>query len=134
VKKRYHGSCHCGAVAFEVDLDLAEGTHKCNCTVCTKHRLWQAAIRPDDIRMLRGADNLSEYRFGSRRGVHLFCRTCGTHVLGRYEGELPHGKTMGVRVLALDDLDIAELMAAPIHIHDGRRDNFGHQPDETRHL
>ena len=41
---------------------------------------------------------------------------------------------MGVRVLALDDLDIAELMAAPIHIHDGRRDNFGHEPEETRHL
>jgi hypothetical protein len=37
-------------------------------------------------------------------------------------------------VLALDDIDIAELMAAPIHIHDGRHDDFARVPDETRHL
>jgi hypothetical protein len=99
VKKRYHGSCHCGAVAYEADLDLSDGTHKCNCTVCTKHRLWQAIVRPEDVRMLRGTDALKEYRFGSRRAVHLFCANCGTHVLGRYEGELPDGKTVAVRCL-----------------------------------
>jgi hypothetical protein len=134
LRKTYNGSCHCGAVAYEADLDLAEGTHKCNCTVCTKNRLWQAAARPEDVRILRGADKLTEYRFGSRRGVHLFCPICGTHVLGRFEGELPHGKTMGVRVLTLDDLDIADLLAAPVQIHDGRHDNFEQEPSETRHL
>ena len=31
----YSGSCHCGAVAFTVDLDPATAL-KCNCTICSK--------------------------------------------------------------------------------------------------
>lgn len=134
MKKTYHGSCHCGSIAYEADIDLAEGTHKCNCSICTKHRLWQAVVRAEDVRITRGADTLSEYRFGSRLGVHLFCPNCGTHVLGRFDGELPHGRTRGVRVLTLDDIDIAELLASPIHSHDGRHDDFEHAPAEIRHL
>lgn len=134
MKKTYNGSCHCGAVCYEADIDLSAGSNKCNCSICTKKRLWSIIIKPEAFRLLAGEAELTDYQFGSKSIHHLFCRRCGVSSFGW--GDIPEigGKFYSVNVACLDDGDIDELVNAPITYFDGRNDNWDSPPKEIQHL
>jgi len=73
----YSGSCHCGAVAFEVDAPSPLLVQDCNCSICTKAGFLHLIVPLSGFRLLRGADNLTTYTFNTGLAKHTFCRTCG---------------------------------------------------------
>jgi hypothetical protein len=132
MKQTYSGGCHCGAVRYEVDLDLSQGTLKCNCSICGKARAWLAFAGSSDFRLQRGADALGEYLFGSKNINHQFCKTCGIKSFGR--ARTPDGEGVAIMVSCLENIPAAELAALPVIYVDGLHDDFKSPPAETRHL
>jgi hypothetical protein len=140
MKRTYQGSCHCGRVRFECDLDLSGGTVRCNCGFCRKARFWMTMVKASEFRLLQGGETLTDYQYTppSRPGpfLHLnFCSHCGVRPFTR-GGALPQfgGEFYAVNVACLDDVADEELANAPIHFADGRNDNWDATPPEHRYL
>ena len=137
MKRTYHGSCHCKAVAYEADIDLDHGTGKCNCTFCWKRRAWSIGrLAPEDFRLLSGEEALADYgRSGDWGETHnRFCKTCGVATHGYGHIDAAGGAFLSIHLPTLDDLPVEELVAAPVTYADGLHDNWWNPPAETRHL
>ena len=132
--KTYAGSCHCGAVKFEADLDLSAGTGRCNCSYCAKVRNWSVIIKPDAFRLLTGADMLGVYEWGTRSAKHQFCKHCGVRTFSTGYIEQIGGAYVSVMLSCLDGVDPGELAAAPVRYMNGRDNKWFDAPSETRHL
>lgn len=132
--KTYTGSCHCGNVRFEADLDLSAGTGKCNCSICTKTRNWGITVKPEAFRLLSDEAATTDYQFGSNSVHWPFCKTCGVRPYGK--GDIPEvgGAFYSIKLACLDNAEPQELLAGPIQYCDGRNNNWAEPPAETRHL
>ena len=131
--KTYRGSCHCGVVRFEADLDLAQGTYRCNCSICRRTRFWPAVAREGGFRILSGESELTQYLFNSRKNQHYFCKHCGVRAFG-IGTETPIGKMYGVNLGCLTDLTDAELSSLPITYVDMLNDRPDRPPEFFSHL
>jgi hypothetical protein len=133
VLKTYQGSCHCGAVRFEADIDLTQPTFRCNCSICTRNRFWAAVVKPTAFRLLEGKTGLQQYLFYSMQNEHYFCKTCGVRPFG--VGNNPEsGEMVGVNIGCLENVAVEELAAAPIRYCDGKYDNWQNEPAIKAHL
>ena len=98
---KYNLKCHCGNVQLEVETDL-ENIKQCNCSICKRKNAKMNLIPKDSIKIIKGKDNLSTYKFNTMKAQHFFCKTCGiyTHHNRRTD---PNG--VGINIGCIDEID-----------------------------
>ena len=140
MKKTYQGSCHCGAIQFRAELDVAAGTTRCNCRFCRKARFWMAFAKAAEFTLLKGEADLVDYQHTlpgkAEPFLHLtFCKHCGIRAFSK-GGSLPQfgGEFYAVNVACLDGTAPEEMAAGPIQYQDGQHNAWDKAPAETRHL
>jgi len=111
----YSGSCHCGAIRYEVEGALGS-VNECNCSHCSRkgYLLW---FLPRAALKLKTPESaLATYTFNRHVIRHHFCPTCGCAPFGM--GKNPKGEeTVAINVRCLDGVDLAALKRVPV---DGR--------------
>ncbi|HRI18230.1 MAG TPA: GFA family protein [Burkholderiaceae bacterium] len=101
--RTYGGSCHCGAVRFEIDTDVPELT-QCDCSMCARRSATMVKVHESALRLLAGTEALTEYRFHTRTARHFFCKVCGIYPFHRKRVTPEH---FGVNIACLHDFDAA---------------------------
>ncbi len=139
MKKTYRGSCHCGAIRFEAELDLAEGIRKCNCSFCLKLGYKKSFAGYEALRVTGGKDVMRDYKpvpsnWPEGDINHYMCPHCGAHTFSRGHLDFMGGNFWAVNVACLDDATEEELGAAPIVYEDGKHDRQLDPPDITSYL
>jgi hypothetical protein len=123
--KTYQGSCHCGRVRFEVDLDL-DHVRVCDCSICRKRGALNHRVEESQLRLLTPLADLTLYQWHTRTAKDYFCPTCGIlpfrRPRQRTSGEIADGMPAfsgwAVNVRCLEDV---ELDAIPIrHVYGSR--------------
>ena len=101
--QKYLGSCHCGAVKFEIETDFPELT-TCDCSICRRKNALMVKVHESQFKLLAGEDSHTEYRFHTRTARHFFCKICGIYPFHRKRVTPDH---LGINVFCLEDFDPA---------------------------
>ncbi|HET9149945.1 MAG TPA: GFA family protein [Alphaproteobacteria bacterium] len=105
--QHYTGGCQCGAVRYEVTVDL-DNTIVCNCSRCGRLGSILAFAPQEQFTLLSGEERLTDFQFNKNVIHHLFCDVCGIQSFAR--GTTPNGKAMvAVNARCLDGVEPDDL-------------------------
>jgi len=112
----YVGSCHCGQVRYEVEIDLSKPAMTCNCSICLRTGTMLSFVPDGSFKLLSDEEALTDYQFGKQRIHHLFCARCGVRSFAR--GQKPDGaKMVAINVRCLENVSLDQV---PVKQIDGR--------------
>jgi hypothetical protein len=123
----HHGSCLCGDVQFQVELDATRGS-RCNCTPCTKFGAVGSLVKPAAFELLSAEASLGAFSRMPEVSTRYFCARCHTYCFSRGHLEVLGGDFVSVNLNCIDGFDVSR--AELIH-WDGRHDNWSAGPRPT---
>jgi hypothetical protein len=104
-------TCHCGAVELSVRLSNGLATaRRCDCSFCRRRGAIAVSAPLDGITVLKGADNLSLYQWGTGAAKHWFCKTCGIYT---HHQRRSNPNEYGVNAACLEGVNPRDLGAVP---------------------
>jgi len=116
------GSCHCGAIQFEV-TEPPVGLTSCNCSFCAKRGSLWAYYKVEQFKLLTARDRVATYQWGHFVGQHHHCGVCGCGAYSEFPsfetGEANYDE-MRVSVNARLFGDAFDLTSVPIEPVDGK--------------
>jgi hypothetical protein len=124
-KKLFHGSCHCGKIKFQANIDLSKESGKCNCTFCRKTSFWSSKVGIEDFKLSEGEENKKIYTNSPEYGYYVFCDHCGTRLYGYSPKTEWSEEGYSIRIQTLDDISIEEMNSMPIKYYNGIDDTWG---------
>ncbi len=113
--QKLKGSCHCGAVAYEVEADTASAI-TCNCSICSRLGAVWAFTSKEKFKLTRGEGKQGNYQFHKHVLHHHFCPQCGIESYA--EGKGKDGSAMvGINLRCCEGIDVNKLSPKQV---DGR--------------
>lgn len=110
---KLRGSCHCGAVRFQVQLtDGLKTARRCNCSYCRMRGAIAVSAALQDIEITSGEELLTLYQFHTMQAKHYFCSKCGiyTHHQRRSKPD-----QFGINVACLEGISPFDFEEVPVN-------------------
>ena len=111
--KQLAGSCHCGAVQFEVVL--SQGLHsarRCDCSYCRMRGAVAVSAALDGIKITKGESTLACYSFNTGAAKHYFCSVCGIYT---HHQRRSNPQQYGINVACLDGVSPFDFDEIPVN-------------------
>lgn len=112
MNKKMPAQCHCGAVAFTVELTDGFNTiRRCNCSFCRMRGAVAVSAQLSGIEVIKGEDKLTEYRFNTGEAKHFFCSVCGIYT---FHQRRSNPEQYGVNVACIEGVSPFDFPEVPV--------------------
>tara|TARA_B100001175_G_scaffold267942_1_gene239151 strand:- start:291 stop:650 length:360 start_codon:yes stop_codon:yes gene_type:complete len=106
-------TCHCKAIYIELKLEHGiEKLVRCNCSLCKRRGSIMSKIKVENLKILKGSDQLSVYKFGKKsHAEHYFCNNCGIYTHHR---SYTNPENYEFNLACIDNIDTFKFKDIPV--------------------
>ena len=103
------GSCHCGAIKFQVNISLKE-LRRCNCSICSRKGFVMGSAPVDVLTIISGKKYLSTYKWNTNVAEHYFCKICG---INTHHKRRSNPSEYGYNIACIEGFEMSWIENAP---------------------